>query len=390
MNLLIVNYEYPPLGGGASNASWFMAKALLAQGHVVSVLTSSYRELRGRTNENGIVVHRIPTIRRVRDRSNIIEMATFVVSGLFRLASIIRQERIEAAIVFFTIPCGPIGYLAKKLHGIPYVISLRGGDVPGLVPELAGMHRMLQPLRRLILRNAQAIVANAPGLAVLSERTDPYCVKVIPNGVNTDFFLPPDDTGNSESIRSRPFQLIFVGRFHPQKNLFFLLDQLGEIINKNITFHLHLIGDGPERGRLEQYADKLGLSGSVIWHGWVDKDSLRLAYQQADCMVNPSLYEGMPNTVLEAMACGLPVIASNIPGNVDVVRDGVTGYLFDLGKPEQLRECIERLISSPPGLAKALGCKGRDWVVAEFSWTDVARRYADIFLTSPRQDEHAI
>ena len=106
-------------------------------------------------------------------------------------------------------------------------------------------------------------------------------------------------------------------------------------------------------------------------------------------MINPSLNEGMPNTVLEAMACGLPVIASNIPGNVDVVKDGVTGYLFDLGNPEQLRERIARLICSPE-LAKNLGRKGRDWVVAEFSWTDVAKRYADIFETPPRHDEHAI
>ena len=389
MNLLIVNYEYPPLGGGASNASWFLAKALLAQGHAVSVLTSCYRDLRGRTNEDGIVVYRISAIRQARDRSNLFEMATFVVSGLFRLSSIIRREQIEAAIIFFTIPCGPIGYLAKKRHGIPYVVSLRGGDVPGLVPELVWMHRILQPLRRLILRNSQAIVANAPGLAALSMQKDPYRVAVISNGVNTDFFLPPDDPGSSGTAGSRPFQLIFVGRFHPQKNLFFLVDQLSEIRNRNLNFQLHLIGDGPERASLERHVEKLGLSESVIWHGWVDKNSLRRAYQLADCMINPSLYEGMPNTALEAMACGLPVIASNIPGNVDVVRDGATGYLFDLDKPEVFRERIERLISSPE-LAKSLGRKARAWVVTEFSWADVARRYLEIFHTSPRLNKHAI
>ena len=383
MNLLIVNYEYPPLGGGASNASWFMAKALVAQGHAVSVLTSSFQELRGRTNEDGIVVHRIPAIRRARDRSNMIEMATFVVSGLFRVASIIRQERIEAAIIFFTIPCGPVGYLAKKLYGIPYVISLRGGDVPGLVPELAGMHRFLQSLRRLILRNAQAIVANASGLAALSEQVDPYRVGVIPNGVDTGFFLPRNDTSRDQSTRARPFQLIFVGRFHTQKNLFFLLDRLSELRNRNLDFHLHLIGDGPERAGLEQHVEKLRLSERVVWHGWLDKDSLNKAYQQADCMINPSLYEGMPNTVLEAMACGLPVIASNIPGNVDVVRDGVTGYLFDLGRPEQFRERIEALMCSPE-LAKDFGRKAREWIVAEFSWPDVARKYVELLQTSPR------
>ncbi|MCP9455883.1 MAG: glycosyltransferase family 4 protein [Nitrospira sp.] len=381
MNLLIINYEYPPLGGGASNASGFMAKALSRQGHSVSVLTGAFGDLRGRAQEDDVVVYRVPAIRRAIDRSNPLEMASFVASGIWRLPTIIRQERIEAVIVFFTIPCGPLGYLAKKFYGLPYVVSLRGGDVPGLVPEISWMHRLLGPLRRGILRNAEAVVANAPGLAELSRRTDPALVTTIPNGVDTDFFRPGVKVGDVPGTERRPFRLIFAGRLHNQKNLIFLFEQLAILAEKGLSFSLEISGDGPERLRLEKRATALNLHDRIVWHGWLDKAALRSLYQMGDCMVNPSLYEGMPNTVLEAMACGLPVIASRIPGNTDVVQDGLTGYLFDLAAPEQFRACLEKLIGTPE-LAQRMGQKARARVMAEFSWEDVARRYALLFSPS--------
>ena len=92
---------------------------------------------------------------------------------------------------------------------------------------------------------------------------------------------------------------------------------------------------------------KLGIEDCLVWHGWVEKGRLREIYRSADCLVNPSLYEGMPNVVLEAMACGLPVIASRVPGNDAVVRHGETGWLFDLDKPECLSGSAPLVIEDP-------------------------------------------
>lgn len=322
MKLLLVNYEYPPVGGGAATATRHIAKALSGQGHSVTVLTSAYKNKRWIEFEGDVRIIRCPSVRKKDYRSNIFEMFTYLVSAFFFIPFVARKYDVEGAIVFFSFPCGPLGLWLRFLTGIPYVVSLRGGDVPGTEPALDGFHRLLRPLRHMVLRHSRAVVANSRGLADLSEKADPFKVRVIPNGVDTDFFRPP------ENKREGIFRFLFAGRFQPQKNLFFLLEQIAALSKETEKpFELHMVGDGPQRDNLKKYADELGISDRITWHGWVEKSDLRKIYQEADCFLNPSLYEGLPNTVLEAMSCGLPVIASKVAGNEELVKDGVNGWL---------------------------------------------------------------
>lgn len=376
MNILIVNYEYPPIGGGASNASMFLSKAFVSQGREVVVITSAFRNFRGYKFENGIHVYRLRTVRHAPDHSNILEMMSFLVSGMLFSAKIARRHQIDKAIIFFTLPCGPIGYLLNKKFNIPYIVSLRGGDVPGLVPELDGVHRVTKRLRRAVLRSSVKVVANASGLANLSRKADPFPVQVIPNGVDTNWFYPLDDLRGN---KNNTFEFLFVGRFQPQKNLFFLLDRFAELCTQDSRFFiLHLVGDGPLKIDLQNHAEHLGIQDKIVWYGWVDKERLRTLYLSADCFFNPSLYEGMPNTVLEAMACGLPVVASDIPGNNDLVRHGETGFLIDLNSPNKCVGVLKTLLEKP-ALATSMGKKGREWVVKDFTWNKVAKEYLSLF-----------
>lgn len=376
MNLLLINYEYPPIGGGAGNATLFIARALQRLGHGATVLTSAYAEHSGIRDDGGVAVHRLNVRRRLADRANAREMLAFTFAALRAAPAIAAGGAIDALIVFFTLPCGPVALRLHRSIGLPYVVSLRGGDVPGFVPEIAWQHRLLNPLRRSVLRSARAIVANDAGLARLSARADPFPVEVIPNGVDSRFFIPrpgPEAGGD-------PTTVLFVGRFHRQKNLFFFLEQLARLRAAAPNgWRLGLVGDGEERSSLEQCVRRLGLAHITTWHGW-QKDKARLLnlYQQADVVVNPSLYEGMPNVVLEAMACGLPVVASAVPGNDSLVRSGDTGFLFPLGDGDALCAAL-REIREKPALARTLGENGRRKVEQEFSWEHVARRYLELF-----------
>ncbi|MDP1990460.1 MAG: glycosyltransferase family 4 protein, partial [Syntrophales bacterium] len=379
MHILLINYEYPPIGGGAATATAAIAGHLTSLGHAVTVLTSRFRNLKGEVREGDVRVVRCPAIRKKPDRSGILEMFLFLVSAGLMLGSVIRKYRIEASIVFFSFPCGPLGLWGLKRGNVPYVISLRGGDVPGNEAALDLLHRLLTPLRRLIFKRSVAVVANSPGLKEMSERADPAQVQVIPNGVDTDFFYPSDILNDK---RHRPFAFLFVGRFQIAKNLFYLFDHVASLRSSGVGFFvLHLVGDGPQRDELQSHAKYLGIEDCLVWHGWVDKESLREVYRRADCLVNPSLCEGMPNVVLEAMACGLPVIASRVPGNDSVVRHGETGWLFDLGQPDAFRTAL-REIMADPGRANKMGQTGRTWVQKEFSWRRVAQAYADLFSGS--------
>ncbi len=372
MRLLIVNYEYPPIGGGASNASGFLARTLAAQGHRVSVVTSAFRQHRGVAVEDGVTVHRIPALRRRIDRAGRGQMLCFALSAMALAPRIVESEGVEGVIAYFTLPSGLVAYRLKARFALPYVVSLRGGDVPGLVPELDRTHRTVGWLRRRILGSARAIVANSPGLADLSARTDPFRVAVVPNGVDSEIFRPPAATSAEPGADLR---ILFAGRLGKQKNLGLLLDELARLDREGAgAFRLDVAGDGPLAAAMRQRAERLGLGDRVVWHGWVGKPELVALYRSADCFVNPSLYEGMPNTVLEAMACGLPVVASRVAGNDTLVVDGETGRLFDLEEPRQLGAALTSLLGDREA-ARTLGAAGRARVVERFSWGSVAAAF---------------
>jgi glycosyltransferase involved in cell wall biosynthesis len=306
-------------------------------------------------------------------------MFAYILAAAMGMPAVVRRHRIEQSIVFFSLPCGPLGLYGRTLLGLPYIISVRGGDVPGTEPSLARLHKILGPLRREALKRSKAVVANSDGLKGLCEKADPVPVLVIPNGVDIDFFT----CRGKKDRRPGSTKFLFVGRFREQKNLFFLLDQMNRLAYGDATpFELHLVGGGPQENALKRYAGTLAIREKIHWHSWTSKEMLRQHYHDADCLLNPSLYEGMPNVVLEAMACGLPVIASEVIGNDAVVRHGKTGFLFDLQSPEEFQRALAHFLHNKDR-AIEMGQAGRSWVAKDFSWDSVAKRYAHILLHRP-------
>lgn len=382
MRVLLINYEYPPIGGGAATASYHIARQLASMGHRAVVLTSGFGRKLGWEMEDGVSVFRCRTLRKKKAESSPAEMVSFLFSAGLLLPRMLKKTAFDAAIVFFSIPCGPLGLLCKSMARVPYVVSLRGADVPGNEPSLNTMHLLLQPLRRAILRNSLAIVANSNGLKTLSERKDPFAVEVIPNGVDTNHFFP-------SSIRKGPVaRFLFAGRFREQKNLFFLLEQMDLLAsNTGSGFEVHLVGDGPLKEDLITYGRSLAIRDRIHWHPWCDRDRLRDYFHLADCFVLPSLYEGMPNVVLEAMACGLPVIASRVIGNNELIEDGTTGFLFSLKDPRELQQALSAVLERRES-AVEMGKRARAHVETAFSWKRVSMQYLQLLAGSMNQIPH--
>jgi len=374
MRILIVNHEFPPIGGGASSACWYLSSALVKLGHDVSVLTSSFKDFSKYEVKNGVSIYRVSAIRKAIDSSNIFEMATFIFSSLFGINNIIKETGAQKIIAFFTIPAGVVSFYTYKKNKIPYLVLLRGGDVPGLVPGLDIIHKILTPIRRKILTSARNVVANSVGLQKLSEKHDPIRVNVVTNGVDTRFFCP-----TKKIKQNNNFRFLFVGRLHSQKNLFFLLDQIYNFKkNTKAKFILDIVGDGPQKVDLKKYSENIGLRNAVKWFGWVNKNELKKLYQSSDCLLNVSLYEGMSNVILESMACGLPVIASDIPGNNEVVRNGNTGFLFDLNNSAGFQTLLNVVVKEREKRLR-IGKNARKLMVEKFSWKKVANSYIKLF-----------
>lgn len=382
MNLLLINYEYPPIGGGAGNATHFLAQAMLKLGHKVTVLTSAWKEHRGVDREGDFCLIRLNSKRQHPSMASHREMASFVQKAFSHLPQLVREEGITHAIIFFTIPNGPLGWWLKTKYNIPYIVSLRGGDVPKLVPEIEFYHKILRPIRQCSLRKAHRIVANADGLAKLSMETDPYHVDVIPNGVDTQTFYPAPEHRAADR-----FDIVFVGRFHRQKNLPLLLSCFKTLLqNNHNNIFLHLVGQGPMEEQLFELAKDLGIQKQLHWYGWTDKKDLLDIYQKCHLMVNPSFYEGLPNAVLEGMASGLPFIVSDVPGNRDLITQEC-GWIFPMDEPQALSNNLQQAIDQPE-LCRSMGENARKRVLDHYDWNIVAQRYLDLFESPSRASAH--
>jgi glycosyltransferase involved in cell wall biosynthesis len=374
LRLLLINYEFPPLGGGGGNATANIAAELAAAGVEVRVLTSGFTGLPACERRNGFEIHRIPVLRRRPDRCSVLEMLTFLLSSLVCAPLLARRWRPDGTIAFFTIPCGPAAWLIRVLFGIPWVASLRGGDVPGFLPrQIGAWHRLTRPVILGLWADAAAVVANSLGLAELARQAGPKIpIMVLPNGVDTVRYRPVPERPRREDGGLR---LLFVGRLVHQKGLDLLLEALA-VAPRDVT--LDIVGDGPEREALIGQAHRLGVSGRVRFLGWLDRDALPAHFQAADAFAFPSRDEGMPNAVLEAMACGLPVIATDVRGLAEVVVDGRSGWLV----PPEDRTALAAAIGhcrADPALRVRRGAEGRLLAETRFSWRATALGYRDIF-----------
>ncbi len=371
MRILLINSEYPPIGGGAGSASAYLAATLKALGQDIIVLTTGYDRLPREDIENNVPVRRIRTLRRRQDRSNVFEQTMFLFTGTYNTLSLIKKWRPDVILAFFGMPCGAVAWMTKIFTGIPYLVSLRGGDVPGFRPyDFAFYHRVISPFLRHIWHGAGVVVANSQGLRQLAIVFDNKIeIEVIPNGVDIQQFSLP------ENRDWEPPKILFVGRLVFQKGLDILVKALGEL--RELPWHLRLVGDGPHRSELESLAKGFGISDRIEFKGWVGKEEVTKEYQDANLFVFPSRHEGMSNAVLEAMASGLPVVASSIAGNEELVVQGKTGVLVPPENPEALCEGLRGILTDSAAMVR-FGMASRVRVEDHYTWKRVGTQYLDL------------
>lgn len=377
LRLLFINYEYPPLGGGAATASRHLIREWTAMGCEVEVLTSRFPGLPRCEQTDGATVRRLWAARRRRDRGRIDEMSLFMAGATWAGLAAALRRRPDAVIAFIGIPAGPPAWLINRLTGVPYVVALRGGDVPGFRCEgIDAFHRLLAPFTRLMWRQAAAVTANSAGLSALARAFAPdLAVPVIHNGVDAGLFRPDPTKAAMERDGDAPVRLLAVGRLVAQKGVDVLLNALAMPGLERAA--LDVVGDGDWRDRLEGQAAALGLTDRVRFLGWLDRAELAEIYRSVDVFVLPSRDEGMPNVVLEAMASGLPVAASRVAGAEDLVAEGETGFLVPPEDADALAAALRKL-TDDADLRAVLGARGRARVEAEFTWRAAATAYLDL------------
>ena len=203
-------------------------------------------------------------------------------------------------------------------------------------------------------------------------------IRYLPNGVDTARFRPGDRRAARQRLGmevDRP-RVVFVGRLDPVKALPSLLRAWRTVVEKEPRALLDLVGDGDLQSELQTMARTLGLDRSVLFHG--RREDVLPYLQAADCFVLPSSSEGLSNTLLEAMAAGLPVVATRVSGSEDIVVSGRNGFLVSPGDQDDLSRQILAILGDPQ-LARRLGITARKQIMEAFSIERVAKNYQALY-----------
>ncbi len=367
MRLLMVNYEFPPIGGGGGNAHQFLLQQYATQPDLqVDVVTSGLNS--GVIREDfasQIWLHKVG----VRKKELHFWRKSEVLSWLLRARRVydglLKQHPYDLAHAFFAFPSAWLCY--RRVQQLPYLISLRGSDVPGYNERLGLDYRLLSGLFRRIWAGAAGVVANSSGLRDLASAFMPaLALKVIPNGVDTKRFFPASDPPST--VRTR---LLTVGRLIRRKRTDLLIRMLKQLQDSGVAISLTIAGAGPERGRLQDLAGHLGCDSAIDFQGNVPAEKIAALYRNHDIFVMCSEHEGMSNAMLEALASGLPVVTTACEGAAELVSG--CGKIVATAQPEALAAALRPLLDDPQqyrALARAARRRSE-----ELTWAAVAQAY---------------
>jgi glycosyltransferase involved in cell wall biosynthesis len=245
-------------------------------------------------------------------------------------------------------PDGVAAVLLGRALGRPVVITARGSDL-NLIAGYAVPRRWI----RWAAAHASGLVAVSSGLKdrLVGLGTEPQRVRVLRNGVDLALFRPSDQERDREAARrrlgfTRPI-LLAVGNLVPLKRHRLMVETLTYLPEVDLA----IVGEGPERGAIEALAGTLGVADRVRLLGRMPQQKLPEIYGAADLLLLVSTHEGWPNVLLESMACGTPVVVSEIPGIADIVGAPTAGRIVGDVTPEGLGAAIGELLAAPPDRA---------------------------------------
>ena len=373
-----------------------LLKRLQAAGHEVEVFTSSYR---GAPDQvvGGIPVHRFRYFPRRWERLTHEEAAPdrmkrsllyrlmpacFVVAGMIAAWRLCRRQRYDVIHVHWPLPLALFGWAAQRARPAGLVTTFYGVElrwVKTAMPFLRGFLRWAARRSDRVVAISSYTAAEVRELVQLPIEVIPYTTSLPP---------PPPVPRTARRSPGAPFTVLFVGRLVERKGVSHLVDAVNLLL-PGAEVRLVIVGDGPERARIEARVRDRGLDGRVAVRGQVSDAELQAAYAGADAFVLPAVVdrrgdtEGLGVVLLEAMNHRVPVIASAIGGITDIVEDGVSGLLVPPGDAPALAAALGRLAGAPD-LAAGLGEAGYRRLRERFGWDAITRRWLEVYAAAAR------
>jgi len=375
-NLLMVNYEYPPLGGGGGVFTQHLAEEL-ARELAVTVLTTHARGMPRDERRNGVRIVRVPVVNRTAQATATVgSMLAFFPASLWRGLRLLGEDRFDLVHSLFAVPSACSGYLIARRGRLPHVLSLLGGDVydptkrlsPHRTPLLFHTVKALMTHSDRVVAMSNDIRSRAINLYAIDREID-----LVPHGIPTPSYTP-----GSRSVfgfAEEDVVLLTIGRLIPRKGLRNLLQVVASLDAPNVK--LAIIGDGPLRETLGDAARAAGIGDRVRFFGYLSDEAKWQLLRVADVYVSTAVHEGFGIVFLEAMEVGLPIVTYDEGGQADFLEEGMTAFLVPLGNTEAFTERLGRLIRDP-ALRRRMGEQGKRAVV-EYHIDRCAARFRRIY-----------
>jgi glycosyltransferase involved in cell wall biosynthesis len=369
LKILMLNHEFPPVGGGASPVTFQLCKYLVLAGHKVDVVTMHFGDLPRFEMIEGFDVYRTPAIRKKPNICHTHEMATYLPGAIKKVLALIKRNQYDIIHCHFIIPGGPLAWLSAKLTKTPYIITAHGSDVPGYNPDRFKLqHKFTKPILKGVCKNSRKIVCPSIYLKdLIIENIGNYDITHIPNGIDLEMFKL-DLTKPKQNI------ILATGRLLKRKGFQTLIRAVHDI---KIPFEVHIAGDGPYRQFLEQLAKDS--KTKIVFHGWLDQGSRELLnlYEKALVYVLISQRENASISLLEGMAAKCVMITTNVTGCPETVGDA--GFLIDFDDDNELKKILLELVKDQNKL-KEYSQKAYCRINENFLWENIAEKYVQVYI----------
>lgn len=360
MKIALLSEKYTPDIGGLAISTGRLGDLLSAAGNDVRLFAPTVNlppTIKQSQRSGGVYITRFGAHKRVDD--TLVDWFELIVDEH-------KRDPFDLIHAYFLPMAGFVGTYVGKYLNIPSVVSIRGNDIERAAFDPGKFSNVMYALQ-----NANAVTTNASELAKKAKAFIDREIHLIPNGIDTRHFKP---VGRNEvlaealGVENRSSKVVgFVGELREKKGLATLLTGYAQTYKK-IPSTLLIVGEIRE-GEDKKLFDEFQLSNpenQIIVTGHVPHKDLPAYYSLMDVFIHPSLRDGMPNAVLEAMACGVPVIATPVGGVLDVLEDGVNGRTIPVNDAEMLAKVTEELLNDPEQCTR-LSKKAREKIEAEFT-----------------------
>lgn len=359
----MITSEFPPKSGGIGYYVYYLSKKLLERGHEVTVITRGSTTKTVRESVNGIDVFKV----------SFFPFYPFHIwiHGVFVNRLI---ETLEPKLTLFhlhtplpppiktRLPVITTVHTPMKIDAVHHEIL----SLPSLAERVQSMV-IYPPIESKLLSLSKHVttVSFSVAMELKEYGLDPSELTVVGNGVDEKMFIPIRNKKCAEKY------VLYTGVLRPRKGLFDLIECAKHVCKVYSDIKFVICGKSFFSGELKEKVRRMGLQKRIVFMGYVTRNELLQTYQGATVHVVPSHYEGLPTVLLEAMSCGLPVVATNVGGNSEVISSGINGFLVPPKSPEKMAKIVLRLLDDDP-LKEKIGDAARKTIEKYFTWDRIA------------------